>query len=169
MRRAMAALGIPSCGYVMASFTQEQRILSFTSPLGADKLLAESFHGVEAISELFDFDVEVLAVLATTVNASDLIGKRVTLNLQVSDSGTKRSFNGMVASLKSFGVDPDFQNFRLRMVPTLWLLSLNTQTRVFQGKTVMEIVKAVLQALQHYPAGRDAGNLYGARLLHTVP
>jgi type VI secretion system secreted protein VgrG len=128
----------------MASFTQSKRILSFTSPLGADKLLVESYRGIEAISDLYDFDIEVVALPSTSVTPTDLIGKRVTLQQEVTDTGTLRSFNGIVASLEYFGGDNDFNTYRIRMVPTLWLLSLNTNTRVFQGMTVVDIVKKVL-------------------------
>ncbi len=126
------------------AYAHTNRILSLTSPLGTDKLLVESFRGEEAISELFDFEVEVLAEPSTAVSASALIGKRVTVDLQVDDSGTTRSFNGIVASLESYGGDLDFNTYRLRMVPMMWLLSLNTNTRVFQGMTVVDIVKKVL-------------------------
>ncbi len=135
----------------MASYAQTKRILSFTSPLGADVLLAESFHGSEEISRLFDFHVDVLATPKTSVKPADLIGKRATLHIEVADDGTRRSINGMIASLESLGGDSDFNAYRVRMVPSLWLLSLNTQTRVFQGKTVVDIVKAVLGAYSITP------------------
>lgn len=139
------------------AYAHTARILNFTSPLGADKLLAESFQGEEAISELFEFEVEVLALPTTTVSASALIGKRVTLELLVSADGTKRSFNGMVASLQAHGGDQDFNTYRLRMVPTLWLLSLNTNTRVFQGMTVLDIVKKVLSPYSITPTDNTQG------------
>jgi type VI secretion system secreted protein VgrG len=128
----------------MSSYTQTDRILSFTSPLGANTLLAIACNGVEEISELFDFSVDVLAELETVVDPAALVGKRVTLDLQITDTGTKRYFNGIVASLEATGGDSYFNAYRVRMVPTLWLLSLNKQTRVFQDKTVLEIVKEVL-------------------------
>lgn len=128
----------------MASYTQTNRLLSFTSPLGPNKLLAMGFSGSEEISELFDFSVDLLAEPETVVDPTALVGKRVTLELQITDTGTKRYFNGIVASLEATGGDTFFNAYRVRMVPTLWLLSLNKQTRVFQDKTILEIVQAVL-------------------------
>ncbi len=128
----------------MPAFAQAKRQFSLSTPLGADVLLAESFQGTEGISELFEFHIEVLAATGTEIDPSDIIGKRVTLTLVTSDEGTERTLNGMVASLESLGSDWDFDLYRLRVVPTLWLLSLNTQTRVFQNQTVVDIVKAVL-------------------------
>ena len=128
----------------MATFAQTDRLLSLTSPLGADVLLPDSFSCNEAISELFDLNLRVLVASGTSVKANDLIGMRVTLSMVVDGSGTKRPFNGMVASLELLGGDSDFDSYGLRVVPMLWLLTLNTQTRVFQNKTVVDIVKEVL-------------------------
>jgi len=128
----------------MAEYTQQNRILSFTSPLGPDTLLAIRFTGAEEISELFDYQVDLYADPLTTIGPSVLIGKRATLSLQVTDSGTQRYFNGIVASLDSLGGDSFFHTYRVRMVPALWLLSLNKQTRVFQDKSVLDILREVL-------------------------
>jgi type VI secretion system secreted protein VgrG len=142
----------------MSSYTQTNRILSFTSPLGANKLLAMAFAGSEEISELFDFSVDVLAEPETVVDPTALVGKRVTLDLQVTDTGTQRYFNGIVASLEATGGDTFFNSYRVRMVPTLWLPSLNKQTRVFQDKTVLDIVQAVLAPYSIVPTLETQGS-----------
>ncbi|HEY4047190.1 MAG TPA: type VI secretion system tip protein TssI/VgrG [Acidobacteriaceae bacterium] len=142
----------------MASYTQTNRLLSFTSPLGANKLLAMGFNGSEEISELFNFSVDLLAEPETVVDPTALIGKRVTLDLQITDTGTKRYFNGIVASLEAIGGDTYFNAYRVRMVPTLWLLSLNKQTRVFQDKTVLDIVQAVLAPYSIVPTVETQGS-----------
>ena len=128
----------------MPSHTQDDRILKFTSPLGADVLLAESFRGVEGISQLFAFQVELLAKKTTSVSAKELVGKKVTVDVQVSDDGTVRNFNGIINSFEFCGGDAEFNVYRAYIVPSLWLLTRNTDTRVFQTKTVTDVVKAVL-------------------------
>jgi type VI secretion system secreted protein VgrG len=135
----------------MASYTQTNRILSFTSPLGANTLLPMSVRGTEEISELFDFSLDLLAVPETVIDPAALVGRRVTLSLQVTDTGMLRHFNGIVASFESTGGDSYFNSYRLRMVPMLWLLSLNRQTRVFQNKTVVDIVREVLSPYSIVP------------------
>lgn len=135
----------------MASYTQTNRILTFTSPLGANTLLPMSFRGVEEISELFDFSIDLLAVPEAVIDPAALVGRRVTLSLQVTDTGTLRYFNGIVASFEGTGGDTWFNSYRLRMAPMLWLLSLNRQTRVFQNKTVLDIVKEVLSPYSIVP------------------
>lgn len=128
----------------MAGYTQTKRILQFHSPLGANTLLPIAFRGIEEISELFDYQVEALAEPTTEIHAAALIGKRVTVELEVTDTGDKRYFNGIVASLESTGGDSFFSTYSIRMVPMMWLLSLNQQTRVFQDVTVLDIAQKVL-------------------------
>lgn len=135
----------------MASYTQTNRILTFTSPLGANTLLPMNFRGTEEISELFDFSLDLLAVPEIVIDPAALVGRRVTLSIQVTDTGTLRSFNGIVASFEGTGGDSYFNSYRLRMMPMLWLLSLNQQTRVFQNKTVLDIVKEVLSPYSIVP------------------
>ncbi len=139
--RPFAAYGVITG---MASYAHTKRLMSLTTPLGADVLLAESFRCTEAVSELFEIFLEVLATPDTTVSPADLIGKRVTLALEVDDVGTQRNFNGMIASIESLGGDSDFISYSFRLVPSVWLLTLNMQTRVFQNLSVLEIVKQVL-------------------------
>jgi len=135
----------------MAGYTQNNRLLALHSPLGPNKLLAMTFGGVEEISEIFDYYVDVLSEPETVVVPSSLVGKRVTMDLQVTDTGTKRYFNGIVRSLESTGGDTYFNSYRLSIVPMLWLLSLNRQTRVFQDSNVLEVARKVLEPYSIVP------------------
>jgi type VI secretion system secreted protein VgrG len=135
----------------MATYTQTNRILTFTSPLGANALLPASFRGAEEISGLFDFSLELLAAPEAVIDPAAIVGRRVTLSLQLTDTGILRYFNGIVESFEGTGGDSYFNSYRLRMVPMLWLLSLNRQTRVFQNKSVVDIVSEVLSPYSIVP------------------
>jgi type VI secretion system secreted protein VgrG len=142
----------------MSGYTQNNRILTFQSPLGANKLLAMSFGGTEAISEIFQYEVDVLSETGTSITPTAIVGKRVTVGLQVTDTGVKRYFNGIAASFESTGGDTYFNSYRVRMVPMLWLLSLNQQTRVFQDLTVLKIAQKVLEPYSIVPRFQVEGN-----------
>jgi type VI secretion system secreted protein VgrG len=124
--------------------TQADRLLRFTSPLGSDVLLAESFRGVEGLSQLFELQVELLAAKSTSVDAKAIVGKKVTLDIQVSDDDTLRHWNGIVNSFEFCGGDEEFNVYRAYIVPSLWLLTRTMDTRVFQSKSVTDVIKAVL-------------------------
>jgi type VI secretion system secreted protein VgrG len=128
----------------MPGFAHTNRLLSFTSPLGSDVLLAERFSGVEGVSELFRYDIELLADAATSVDPKNIVGQKVCLSIDADGSGTQRYFNGIVASFETAGSDAELNSFRAVVVPKLWLLTLNVNTRVFQDKTALDVIKAVL-------------------------
>lgn len=139
----------------MADYKQKNRVLSFTcptSPLGADKLLALKLRGTEAISELFEYEAELLAEPEIVVKPSALLGKRVTITMEVgSGRGKQRYFNGVVAQFETAGGDAIFNKYRVQIVPAMWMLSLHRQTRVFQDKTVLDIVRKVLEPYSIMP------------------
>ncbi len=129
----------------MASFAQTNRLLRFSSPLGENELLPERFSGVEAVSELFRYEVDLLAAADTSIDPKDIVGKKVCVAIQADSTGTERYFNGIVANFEMMGGDEEFNAYRAIVVPKLWLLTLNKNTRVFQDKTVLDVIKAVLE------------------------
>ncbi|HEX3436551.1 MAG TPA: type VI secretion system tip protein TssI/VgrG [Pseudacidobacterium sp.] len=142
----------------MASL-QKDRILNFTSPLGTDVLLPEFVAGSEGISELFYYQVELIATTDTTIDPKKLVGSKVTIGIVADDSGKERYINGIVAGFESCGGDEEYNNYRAYIVPNLWLLTLNTNTRVFQDKTVTDVVKAVLSKY-NITASIETSNTY---------
>ncbi len=136
----------------MASFAQTNRLLTFTSPLGKDKLLPERMTGTEGISELFCYHLDLLATVDISVDPTQIVGKRVCVGISADDSGTQRYINGIVSSFEMINVDEEFACYRAVIVPSLWMLTLNQNTRCFQNKTVIDIVKAVLSPYSISPS-----------------
>jgi type VI secretion system secreted protein VgrG len=128
----------------MADFALTNRLLAFTSPLGANVLLPERLAGSEGVSELFRYEIDLLAKIDTTIDPKKIVGQKVCVGIQVSDSGTQRYINGIVASFEMSGGDPEFLMYRATIVPNVWLLTQSLNTRVFQNQTVVDVVKAVL-------------------------
>lgn len=77
----------------MSNLTQDQRLLAIKSPLAKDELLLTSFEGTENISDLFEFQIEVLSS-NHAIKPETLIGKTVTVTLQ---NDIKRTFNGYIS------------------------------------------------------------------------
>ena len=57
------------------------------------------------------------------------------------------------------GGDEEFNNYRAYIVPSLWALTLNKNTRVFQDMTVVDVIKSVLSNYNISPAD-DTSNTY---------
>ncbi len=143
----------------MASLTQTARLLKFTSPLGPDALVIESLEGVEGISRLFDFEAELLAESGSDIDPASLIGQKVTIELSLVDADDPRYINGIVASFVQSAGDSEFDVYRARIVPSLWQLTLGSTCRVFQSKTVMDIIKEVISPYGLSVADKTEGSL----------
>lgn len=128
----------------MGSWKQTDRLMQFSSSLGKDVLLIESLDGAEGISRLFEYHVELLAGADAKIDPKSIIGTKVTVAISLSDVQGSRWINGIVASFEQCAGDKDFDVYRARIVPSMWQLTLSSNCRVFQNKTVLDIAKAVI-------------------------
>lgn len=126
-------------------FTQDGRLLRFTSPLGKDVLLVNDVTISEGISRPFVLELGLMAQLSKSsrVVAQDMLGKRVSLNMQL-PQGRERLFNGIVSRFAETDRDSRFRFFHCQVVPWLWLLTLRSNCRIFQRKKVIDIVESVM-------------------------
>jgi type VI secretion system secreted protein VgrG len=122
---------------------QADRLMQFSSPLGKDVLLIESLDGAEGISRLFEYHVELLATVDTTIDPKSIIGAKVAVAISLNDAQGSRWINGIVASFEQCAGDTEFNVYKARIVPSMWQLTLSSNCRVFQNKTVLDIAKAV--------------------------
>lgn len=130
------------------STTQENRLLKITTPLGEDFLLLNRLTATEEISSLFSYEVEVLheedepGYEATTIDVKKLLGKEVSVDVTQRD-GTSRIFSGIVSRFSQGHRDIRFSYYYMTIVPNVWILTQITQSRIFQHKTIPDILKAV--------------------------
>jgi len=146
----------------MPAFAQDDRLLTFTSPLGKNVLLPDHLSGTEGISELFFYQLDLLATSDHEIGLADIkkiVGQKVSVGIQATDSGTQRYISGYVSSFEQCGGDEEFHNYRAYIVPNIWALTLNRNTRVFQDMTVVDIIKQVLSTYSISPAD-DTSNTY---------
>lgn len=130
----------------MATYTQENLPLSIDTPLGKDVLLILGISGHESISQLFSFQIDLMAEDYTKIKFEKLLGQKITVTLRLPDE-KKRYFNGICSRISQGGRDESFTYYRMEIVPQLWLLTRNAQSRIFQHVTVPEILKQVLEGL----------------------
>ena len=128
------------------NYTQQDRAMAVTTPLGADKLLLLSFTGQEAISRLFDFQLDLTAENEVDVAFDKLLGQKITTRLDLPDD-KKRYFTGICNRISQGERDENFTRYRMEVVPQFWLLTKRAQSRIFQQMTVPDILKKVLTGL----------------------
>ncbi len=138
----------------MATFTQANLPLEITTPLGADKLLLESFGGMEAISQPFRFEANLLALQNTPVAFDLLLGQSVTIRLDMAGTANERRFfNGIVmqfserGKVKSADGSDIFIRYRAMIAPQCALLQRKTNSKTFQQKSVVDILKLIFTGM----------------------
>ena len=123
------------------TYTQQGRWLQIATPLGEDELLIRAFTGTEEISHLFQFDLEMISV-NDAIDAKKLIGQNVSLTLTDLD-GTQRFFNGYISKFSYRGTDDRLSLYYAQVVPWVWFLTQTRDCRIFQNKTIPQIIQAV--------------------------
>jgi type VI secretion system secreted protein VgrG len=117
------------------------------------EMLLESFTGREAISELYNFQLKVLCA-TLDIDPTGIVGKKLSFSVAYSDGSKKRAFNGYVKRLKAADIftttgglaqGSRLRRYELEVVPWLWFLTRTQDSRVFQDKSVIEIIEEVLQ------------------------
>ena len=107
------------------------------------ELLVEAFFATDAVQELGARDVIVLST-SIHVALETLLGQQVSLSVSLAD-GTRTSFDGEISEVAMLGSDGGFARYRIRISPWLWRLGQVRNSRVWQDKTIIEIVDAVFQ------------------------
>ena len=133
---------------LISRFTQDTRLLRISTPLGQDKLLVECVRGEECLSGTFSFEVSLLATDAC-ISLRSLLGQPVLLELLTANADTKwRPFHGYVTSARCVGANGGFARYTVTIEPWCAFLKLGRDSRMFQEKTVFEILDAVFGSLQ---------------------
>ena len=129
--------------------SQKKRVMSVKTPLGDDVLCIDRAAITERVSRPFNMQFDFLTDVANIakVKHDQLIGKGVTLTLELPGE-KKRYFNGMVSRFSAGGRDDRFAYYRAEVVPWVWLLTLASDCKVWQFKTVPEIIEDVFKEWQ---------------------
>ena len=128
----------------MGELSQHQRLFSFDSPLGPDKLLVNSFGGTEQLSELYRFELELVSE-DFGIDWDQIIDRNVTVGIRQRDSKTFRYFNGFINRFEPLRHDGRLAYYSAEMVPWLWYLTQTTDSLIYQEMTIVEVIKATFQ------------------------
>ncbi len=126
-----------------------QPLLLFTSPLGDDTLPYQqnTLHAIalsatERLSEPFAVRLTAMST-ERAIDPNELIYQPVCVTLRTRP-GADRYFNGVVRRMEAVGLARRGRwTYNLEIVPRLWFLSQTADCRIFQQKTVVEILQAL--------------------------
>ena len=124
--------------------TQTHREATVKTALGGDVLLFKRMQCSEALGRLSEFRIE-LASERGDIKIADVLGTGMTVSLDLPQGG-KRHFHGIVTRFAYQGWRDGMPSYLAIVRPALWLLTRATNCRIFQDKTALEILKAVIGA-----------------------
>lgn len=107
----------------------------------------------EKISELYTIEIQMLHeepkedFKPTVIDADSIMGKSVTATINQPD-GSARFFNGIITRFSQGTRNLRYSIYTATIVPHVWILTQNVQSRIFQQKTVPEILKEVFADFQ---------------------
>src|SRR5258708_246308 len=86
--------------------TQDRRVAELKTPLGKDVLVLANFVGSEALSKLFEYDIEALSE-QENIDFDKAMGQPCTITQNAYD-GKKRIYNGILTAARWAGKKEDY-------------------------------------------------------------
>ena len=126
-------------------YTQDNRHIAITTPLGKDVLLLKGFDGQEAVSQPFRYTLELLSEVDPAVQFDAVVGKNVTISIL--HPGGTRYINGIVRRFSQQAGQPPFAVYRAEIVPWFWLLTQTADCRIFQNLPIPDIIGKIFKDL----------------------
>jgi type VI secretion system secreted protein VgrG len=122
--------------------TQNRHPLTLAGPLGT-ALVVRSVRGREALSEPFVYEVE-MECDDQAADFATVVGKGMAVGIARTGAGP-RWIHGVVARFSHAAGGRRTAGYRAELRPWLWLLTLRADCRIFQRKSVPEILETLFQ------------------------
>jgi type VI secretion system secreted protein VgrG len=121
-------------------------LLTISTPLGDDKFDVVNMRGEDQMSGLFHYRVE-LTSQDESIDFSQIIGQGATVYLELGGN-VYRNIHGIVTRITQAARDSDDNTtYIAELRPWLWKLTKTADCRIYQAKTVVEIITGLFDEL----------------------
>jgi type VI secretion system secreted protein VgrG len=133
--------------------TQDRRSIQLSTPLAKDFLLIKRMRCREGLNQLFRIEVEMLheeetdGFMPTVVDPKKLLGNPMIISAHQAGP-IERFFHGICINFTQGSRNARFSKYRAELVPKVWMLTQISQSRIFQNKTVPQILEEVLDGYE---------------------
>ena len=131
------------------------RLLEINTPLGSENVLLRHLSGHEELGRLSEYHLSLVARRGD-VKPSDLLGKNITIGIELPGGNAQRYLNGYITQFSDAGhvTDSFFTEggkgrvylYEATLQTSLWFLTRAANCRMFQDMTVPQIIEEVLGA-----------------------
>lgn len=125
---------------------QKDRLISVRTALEEDVLVLQSLEGVEGISQLFRFSLDLVSE-EPSIDAKKIVGQEAAVRIALSDFKSYRYIHGLVSRFSQGNKEHELYRYRAEVVPQFWILTRRAQSRIFQDMTVLDIIKKIFGEL----------------------
>ncbi|MDA8519512.1 type VI secretion system Vgr family protein [Acidovorax sp. NCPPB 4044] len=132
------------------------RRVTIKTPVG-ESLHFREMRGREGLSEVYSLDIDLQSE-SREVDPKALLGKNATVVVET-EGGGRRYIDGIVTRFGMQGQDHRYYSYRLRLQPWVWLASRKSDFRIFQNKSVPQIIEEVL-GVYGYPLDKKLSRSY---------
>ena len=167
----MSGTIVDQLSWALRQFASDTRLYELTVGDGRNCLdrqqwLVEAFCANDSLQELGARDVIVLST-SVYIDLASLLGEPASLQVSLAD-GTRASFAGEISEAVMLGCDGGFVRYRLRISPWAWRLGQVRNRRVWQDKSVLEIIDSVFAAYSPLAKWRWSDDT-SSFMAHAVP
>ena len=118
-----------------------RKLMEITTPLGSDALLFHRMSAREELGRLSEFQIDLLSPQAE-IALEDMLGQPVTVKLELPKDKV-RYFHGFVTRFGQRAMVGRYHRYHATAYPWLWFLTRTANCRIFQEKSVPDILKEV--------------------------
>ena len=130
---------------IVPTASQDNSEVSIKTPLGKDVLMLHTMTMTEEMGRLFTIDLELFST-QEDIRFEDILGQNITIEVDLIPDG-KRFFNGHVSRFSQSGNSGNYAVYHATVRPWFWFLTRTADCRIFQEKTVPEIVTEIFTDL----------------------
>ncbi len=131
----------------MVKATDAHRLAQAHTPLGA-KLIFREMSGREELSRPFEYRLELWAEDDSTIDPKAVLGRGMTAEIEIKGGGS-RFIDAQCTRFSYIGTeggsrrDTRFFRYEARLSPWIYYMGMQSTSRVFQNKTVPDILRVV--------------------------
>ena len=127
-------------------YTQANRPMSLSTPLGDDVLLLVKLSYAEELGRPFEMRLEMQSIDGE-IDFNKILGQSVTVTIQMPDNSS-RYLNGIVRKFTQtvFDSPEGLYGYRAEVVPWISMLELTSNCQAYQNQTIPQIISLVFQS-----------------------
>lgn len=138
--------------------------INVNTPLKPDTFVLESMSVFESLSRIPTYQITLLSK-NTAINPDELLAQPIMVTAKL-EGQAERVFYAYVTEFSSSPSDSslNWSRYHVTAHPWLWFFGQNSDCRVFQNKTVVDIVKEILQESQYSRFSLEDKNVSNLRV-----